>query len=40
MFWGSGKLISNKKNKISEQKNLQLNIHKAKKNLNGNRLIV
>ena len=33
MFWGSGKLISNKKNKISEQKNLQLNIHKAKKKL-------
>ena len=33
MFWGSGKLISNKKIKISEQKNLQLNIHKAKKKL-------
>ena len=32
-FWGKGKLISKKKS-FYEQENLQLNIYKAKKNLN------
>ena len=38
-FWGSGKMKI-KKNKFYEQPNLQLNISKAMKKLNGNLLIV
>ena len=33
LFWGKGKVRTNKKNKFYEQKNLQLDITKAKKNL-------
>jgi CDP-glucose 4,6-dehydratase len=35
-FWGSGKISFNKKIKFYEQKNLQLDIKKAKKHLNWN----
>ena len=33
LFWGKGKVKTNKKNKFYEQKNLQLDINKAKKKL-------
>ena len=34
-FWGKGKMKAIKKNKFYEQENLQLDITKAKKNLDG-----
>ena len=37
--WGSGKIVYKKNFKFYEQKNLQLNIFKAKKFLNGNLII-
>ena len=38
-IWGSGKIVHKRNFKYYEQKNLQLNISKAKENLNGNPII-